>query len=126
LGWKWYNRENGGIMRIIIILFCLWLIGCCATEHRISYQAKKTTPKADRIYMNQQELDTSITIFSEAIKKNPNYAGAYYNRAVAYFYKKDYDKSWADVHTAERLGIEVNQRFLKLVDKLKKASGRER
>ncbi len=115
-------------MKIITILFCLGLIGCTAvsSENRISRQAKKTADNMNFISMDQKELDSSIVIFSAAIKKNRNYAGTYYNRALAYFYKKDYDKSWKDVHQAERLGIEVNQRFLELIDKLKKASGRDK
>ena len=115
-------------MKITIILFCLGLIGCTTVsrENRIPSQAKKTAGNANFISMDQKELDSSISIFSAAINKNRNHAGTYYNRALAYFYKKDYDKSWKDIHEAKRLGIEVNQRFLELVDKLKKASGREK
>ena len=47
---------------------------------------------------------------------------AYLNRAVAYYYRRDYDKAWADVKACRRLGGEVFPVFL---GELRKASGRE-
>ena len=117
----------------IIIFLCLVLAGCstisanskalCKTTDKVGVVAK-TAPSA--IAIDQKELDSMIAVFSEAIKNNPNYVGAYYNRAVVYFYKNNYDKSWLDIHKAEALGINVDSKFIELVDKLKKASGRER
>jgi tetratricopeptide (TPR) repeat protein len=72
--------------------------------------------------VNEGEMDNVIAVFSETIKKTPNYPGAYYNRALAYFYKNDYEKCWEDVHKAESLGCKFNARFLK---SLKRASHRE-
>ncbi|MHB8154718.1 MAG: hypothetical protein ACYDFR_01535, partial [Candidatus Omnitrophota bacterium] len=69
------------------------------------------------------EMDSVISVFSEAIKKTPSYAGAYYNRALAYFYKKNYEQCWQDVHMAESLGCGFSADFLKA---LKKASHREK
>jgi len=126
-------KKKGVGMNKIIILLCLVLAGCST----ISVNSKalcKTTDKAEvvaktapiTVSMDQKELDSMIAVFSEAIKNNPNYVGAYYNRAAVYFYKNNYDKSWLDIHKAEALGINVDSKFIELVDKLKKASGRER
>ena len=64
----------------------------------------------------------AISDFTEAIKINPNYSDAYIARALAYFSKKEYTKSWEDVHKAESLGSKVKLDFLEM---LKKVSGRE-
>ena len=59
---------------------------------------------------------------TKAIEPNPQQAMAYYNRAVAQYFRRDYDKAWADVMQCERLGGEVAPEFLA---KLRKASGPE-
>ena len=51
------------------------------------------------------------------------YADVYYNRGIAYFYKKEYDNAWNDVKKATALGYKINSKFLK---NLQEASGRER
>jgi tetratricopeptide (TPR) repeat protein len=73
--------------------------------------------------VNEMEMDSVISVFSEAIKKNPNYAGAYYNRAIAYFYKNNYEQCWQDVQMAESLGCRFSADFIK---SLKKVSPREK
>ncbi|MFA4853723.1 MAG: hypothetical protein WC616_00010 [Candidatus Omnitrophota bacterium] len=113
-------------MKIIIVLFCLGLIGCATVSKENRISATKTSGNTQYIALDQKELDNIISIFSEAIKNKPGYAGSYYNRAIAYFYKNDYDKSWRDIHKAEALGIKADQNFTKLINKLKKASGREK
>ena len=112
-------------MKKIIVLLCLALAGCATvpSENKIPSQTAKV---AATVTIDQKELDNIIAVFSEAIKKNPNYAGAYYNRAAAYFYMKDYDKSWLDAHKAEELGIKSDPMLIELVAKLKRASGREK
>lgn len=112
-------------MNKIIILLCLVLAGCAtvSSDNKILPQAAKTEPV---VTIDQKEIDSIIAVFSEEIKNNPDYAGAYYNRAAAYFYKNDYDKSWQDIHKTEELGINVDSKFIELVKKLKKASGRDR
>ncbi len=112
-------------MRKIIIFLCLVLAGCATVpcENKVPSQAVKME---STVTLNQNELDSIINIFSEAIKNNPAYAGAYYNRAVAYYYKKDYDKSWQDIHKAQDLGFKNDPMFIGLVNKLKMASGREK
>ena len=112
------------MVKIIIILLCLGLIGC--TTVCGGNKAPQQNSKESGAAIDLKEIDNIIVIFSQAIEKNPNHAGAYYNRAAAYFYKKDYDKSWQDIHKAGALGIKVDPVFIALVDKLKKASGRER
>ena len=76
--------------------------------------------------VDQKEVDNIIAALNEAIKNKLNDAGVYYNRAVAYFYKHNYNLSWEDVHKAEALGIKADQKFVKLVERLKEASGREK
>ncbi|MDD5109490.1 MAG: tetratricopeptide repeat protein [Candidatus Omnitrophica bacterium] len=107
-------------MKIIFMLFCLGLMGCATVA-----KESKTPPRIveKTIVINEKEMDSIISVFSEAIKKTPNYAGAYYNRAIAYFYKKDYAKSWQDVHTAESLGYKFSADFIK---SLKDASLRDK
>jgi len=106
-------------MNKIIVLLCLSLVGCAtiAKESKAPQQAIKPVTTDDK------EMDSVISVFSEVIKKTPNHAGAYYNRAVAYFYKKDYESCWQDVHKAESLGYEFSADF---IESLKKASGREK
>ena len=76
--------------------------------------------------VDQKEVDNIIAALNEAIKNKLNDAGVYYNRAAAYFYKHNYNLSWEDVHKAEVLGTRANPRLVKLVDRLKEASGREK
>jgi hypothetical protein len=106
-------------MKKIILLLCLGFIGCATVT-----KESKTPPQVIRelVAVNEIELDSVISVFSQAIKKNPGYSGAYYNRAVAYFYKKDYQKCWQDVRTAQSLGFTFSDDFLV---SLKKASNRE-
>ena len=81
---------------------------------------------AGEMSVNPKEVDNIIAVLNQAVKNNPYDAGIYYNRAVAYFYKKNYDLSWEDVHKAEDLGIKDNPKFTELVDRLKAASGRKK
>ena len=53
---------------------------------------------------------------------DPKYAPAYKNRAVVYFFKKDYDSSWKDTSKAADLGLEISPDFLQ---ELKSESGRD-
>jgi len=124
-------------MNKIIVLLCLGLAGCSTVPR--DNKVLRPTSKESGIAVNtesavnvgnvpidKKEVDSIIAIFSQAIKRNPTYAGAYYNRAVAYFHKNDYDKAWQDIHKAEVLGMNADPRFIELVEKLKKASGRDK
>lgn len=44
-----------------------------------------------------QHWDRAVQLFSEAIKKKPDFVPAYHNRAIAYSKKGDYDKSIEDL-----------------------------
>jgi len=52
-----------------------------------------------------------------------NFDNAYYHRSKAYFLKKDYDKSWIDIHRAQEIGCSIIDSDF-LAD-LKKASRRQ-
>lgn len=68
------------------------------------------------------EYDKSLADFNTAIKLDPKNKDFYFGRALIYYYKKDFNKTWADVHKAEELGFEVPPDFL---SELKNASGRK-
>ena len=101
-------------MRKIIIFLCLGLMGCVtvAKESKIPPRIIKKL-----IVVNNAEIDSAIFVFSEAIRKNPNYAGSYYNRAIAYFHKNNYEQCWQDVHMAESLGSKFSADFIKSLEK---------
>ncbi|MFH1190942.1 MAG: hypothetical protein V1670_01935 [Candidatus Omnitrophota bacterium] len=107
-------------MKKIIVLLCLGLLGCATAG-----KENKTSPVIIEkpALVDETEINSIISVFSEAIKKAPNYGGAYYNRAVAYFYKKNYAQCWQDVHKAESLGSRFSADFM---ESLKKASHREK
>ncbi|HLG30957.1 MAG TPA: tetratricopeptide repeat protein [Candidatus Brocadiales bacterium] len=63
------------------------------------------------------------SVVGETKVEEPSDAEAYNNRAVAYYYKGEYDKAREDVHKAQDLGYHVNPGSL---DALRKASGRQR
>ncbi|HCO93185.1 MAG TPA: hypothetical protein DIU00_04410 [Phycisphaerales bacterium] len=73
-------------------------------------------------YGNKGEYDPAITDYNKAIKIDPTIADAYSLRARAYTYKGEYDKAWKDVYQAQALGRSVDS---KLLEKLRKASGRD-
>jgi tetratricopeptide (TPR) repeat protein len=68
------------------------------------------------------EFDRAISDYNKAIEINPKYATAYNDRGIAYFSKREYEKTWDDVHKAESLGYKVHPEFLKA---LREASGRQ-
>ena len=116
-------------MNIIIVLLFLGLLGCAATPSggKVSSPCiKKAAAGKQGITVGPKELDGMISVFSEAIKQAPNDSGAYYNRAVAYYYKKDYDKSWQDVHKVQEISKVYDTRLAQLINKLKKASKRNK
>lgn len=62
-------------------------------------------------------LGLAISDYSKAIDLRPDFAKAYYSRAIIYYNKREYAKSWQDVHKAETLGFKVDSKFLKKVSK---------
>jgi hypothetical protein len=110
-------------MRIFLaILLCVFLAGCATTTDTSTKQevGRAKSTRADVEVYDIAWLDKVIAVFSNELKRNPNQPGLYYNRAVAYFCKKDFEKSWQDLHKAQSLGCVTEQSFL---DKLRKGSG---
>ncbi|MBF0512300.1 MAG: tetratricopeptide repeat protein, partial [Candidatus Omnitrophica bacterium] len=54
----------------------------------------------------------AISDFTKAIDLDPKNGEVYYNRAYAYYKLKNYDLALVDVHRAQKLGFEVDPRFL--------------
>ena len=73
-------------------------------------------------YGNKCEYDLAVADHSKAIEIDPMVTDAYRGRAHAYYYKGEYDKAWKDVYEAQALGHPVDS---KLLEKLRKASGRD-
>ena len=78
------------------------------------------------VYNKQGNFTQAFSDFTKAIKINPNYAEAYEGRAYAYFGTKEYGEAWIDVHKAEMLRYKPDKEDLEFLDKLKKASGRDK
>ncbi len=74
-------------------------------------------------YGNKGEYDLAVADHSKAIEIDPMLADPYRGRARAYYYKGEYDKAWKDVYEAQALGHQVDS---KLLEKLRKASGRDK
>jgi hypothetical protein len=111
-------------MRIFFIaLLCLGFAGCATTKQ----EASTTTPVSKSILADVEVFDISwldkvISVFTNELKTRPDQGGIYYNRAIAYYYRREFDKSWDDIHKAQALGCKIESRFL---EKLKTASGKE-
>jgi len=74
-------------------------------------------------YYSKGDYNLAAADYTKAIEAKPSFTEAYVNRAGIYCWGKDYDKAWEDVHAAEALGYKFDIEF---IDKLKKASGREK
>ena len=61
------------------------------------------TTTAATLYGDKGDYDRAIADYDEAIRLDPRYAVAYYNRGVAYCDKGDYDRAIADYNEAIRL-----------------------
>ena len=89
-------------------------------------KALAINPSSVQIYNNrgnvfslQGNLAQGIQDYTKAIEIDPENAMSYINRAACYYYLKDYNKAWDDVHQAEELGGTVNSEF---INKLRKCS----
>ena len=67
------------------------------------------------VYGAKGEFSNTLNCLNQAIKLNPKDAYAYNNRAAAYYFLKDYAKSWEDVHKAESLGLKIKDKFIKFL-----------
>ena len=55
------------------------------------------------VYLLQRNYDAAINEYSRAIKVNPQYAEAFYNRALAYYEKGNFVQSFLDIKSAVSL-----------------------
>ena len=62
-----------------------------------------------------KQLDEAVRDFDRAISLNPDYAFAYFNRAVARFHLKEYEGALEDVRMCEKLGVRPPPDFLKVL-----------
>jgi DnaJ family protein C protein 3 len=75
------------------------------------------------LYRNKNDVKRALRDYSKSIELSPGNAEVYYYRAICYYFTKEYDKAWSDVHTAESMGYEVPQI---LIQDLQEATGRDR
>jgi Tfp pilus assembly protein PilF len=75
------------------------------------------------VYVYKNDAQSALDEYNKAIAIKPNLPTAYIGRAYPYEMMKEYDKAWADVHTAESLGWKTNPEF---INYLTKASGRNK
>jgi tetratricopeptide (TPR) repeat protein len=75
-----------------------------------------------RALRNAGVWDVAIDCFTKAIEVGPASPDVFHDRAIAHSHRYDYEKAWADVKECQRLGGEVDPKFLA---ELRKASGRE-
>lgn len=65
-----------------------------------------------KVYAQMGYPDDAIKEYSKAVDLNPKMGEAYHMRAVAYFAKFDYIRSWKDAAKAKELGVAMDQTFL--------------
>lgn len=105
-------------IRILVLIGVLFL-----SISSVYAETAEEYVRSGRIHGLRGNFTQAISDFTKAIEINPNYADAYYFRAVLYNKLKDYDKAWQDVHKAEDLGYKFD---FQLLEDLKKASGRDK
>ena len=86
----------------MVFVGMLLLSGCASTLDRAAYHYSRGNDQYDK-----GQYDQAISDYTEAIKINPNLAGAYNNRGLTYSHDKgDYDRAISDFSKA----IEINPR----------------
>lgn len=90
----------------------------------IPYSVTVSIPLSNLGAMNSRADDFEETLLkcSKAIETDPTDSAAYGQRAILYFLRQDYTKSWEDVHKAELLGYKFKSVFL---EDLKESSNRK-
>jgi len=119
-------RRVPGILIVFIYLALIFCSLSCKTINKNSKPAVEKLNIYEKQILSQQEkanLGETIAIFTKEIKNKPQYFGAYYNRAIVYYFNQEYDKSWQDVRRAQALGGKFKPEF---IEALRKASGRNR
>lgn len=71
-------------------------------------------------YFSMVNFKMAIQNYTKAIEIKPDYALAYYNRAVVLFSEQRYNDCWQDVHKAQELGYQPSGYFF---GQLKEDSG---
>ena len=64
-----------------------------------------------------KDYNAAIQQYTEAIKSNPNFAEAYFNRGLTYIYSGERSKGIADLSKAGELGIYDAYNLLKKITK---------
>jgi len=70
-------------------------------KHGLAYVSNAKNARSKEIF--EENLENAIKEFSLAIEKNPNYAEAYSNRAVAYMLQEKFNKAEEDLLKAKQL-----------------------
>lgn len=66
-------------------------------------------------------LDEIILESKKMVQENPEMGEAYYSLGIAYYYKKDYERSLENFEKAKQLGVEVEPELLKELETSKKS-----
>ncbi|MBP9864850.1 MAG: tetratricopeptide repeat protein [Candidatus Omnitrophica bacterium] len=81
----------------------------------LSMAKKYGYPVEEELMQQVWGLGHTDSIVAEAdaqILKNPEDGSAYYNRAVARYYRKEYETALADLNKAKTLGVQVEDAFV--------------
>lgn len=99
---------------MILLIMFFFLFSCSSAE--------QTYNNRGIAYAKKGQYDQAISDFNKVLEINPGDANAHWNRGYAYYFKREYKKSWEDVKKAQSLGLQIHPEFL---DNLRKASGRQ-
>jgi tetratricopeptide (TPR) repeat protein len=89
--------------------FLTWLFGARSAENYL---------KRGRVCASKAEYDKAIAAFTDAIRLNPKFTGAYRNRGGAYFAIGEYHKASADCIEAIWLDPTAVEQFSRMLTKL--------
>jgi len=67
--------------------------------------------KRGELYLVNGYNELAIDDFNKSLTIKSDFPRSYYNRAVAYYRKKDYARAWKDIQEAQRLGLTVDPNF---------------
>jgi len=107
----------------LVFILALFVAACSTCPKKQESAAAKSGAQKQVTKSRSEDLNSAIMVFTAAINDNPKNGSAYYNRAKAYYFKKDYEQSWKDIRKAKALGFAVDEQFL---NKLRKASGKDK